>query len=249
MRASIGPVSTGSPAQPPRNRAASSVSRLAKRMTFPSDHRTAGFVGRAPRPTRAIASGERAHDRGRRQHTRETLRARLRRPVAGKIPGRNRLAAHSEGAPIAIDHRAVGKGFEWRLPYPLQPPIEALAMEDEVHLRRAWPRASAERGAKRLGVGAPAFEAGPMSSREGRHLVEEKEFRVALAPDFAMAPLERAEAGDPLPRGPATLAQRPVGAVEPTAAIAHQRPARRSRDKSAVRIDTILQRARGVHCG
>src|SRR5271167_1858580 len=198
MRASIGPVSMGSPAQPARARAPSSISRLARRMTVPRFHRPAGIVRRAPRPAWAIAGGERAHDRKRRQHARETAwRARLRRAIAGKAPGQDRLAAHSEGASVAIDHRAIGKAFEGRLPDSLHPPIEPLAMEDAVHLRGARPRAGAERGAKSLGVGAPAFEAGPMSGRQGRHLVEEKEFRVALAPDLAMAPLERADAGDP----------------------------------------------------
>ena len=60
---------------------------------------------------------------------------------------------------------------------------------------------------KPLGILAPAFEAGPMAGSEGRDLVEEEQFRVAVAPDLAVTIVEVELAANPLFRCPAPGSQ------------------------------------------
>ena len=115
-------------------------------------------------------------------------------------------------------------------------------------MRRARPLPAANARAERLRVGAAADEARPVAGGERRRLVEKEQLGVAVAPDAAMAALERADAGDPLPRRPAATAERLVGAMEAPAAVAHQRAARGDGDERAVGIDAVLQRPRSVHC-
>src|SRR5262249_6199497 len=58
--------------------------------------------------------------------------------------------------------------------------------------------------------------------------------------------LERKNAADPLPRGPAARAQCPVVAMKFAAAIAEHRAARGRRDQLAERRDAVLQRHQGM---
>jgi hypothetical protein len=69
-----------------------------------------------------------------------------------------------------------------------------------------------------------------------------KKLGVAVAPNFASAALERADAGDPAPRRPPPAAQPAIVAMQPPAAIPHQPAALGDGVKIAERIDTVLQR-------
>src|SRR6185295_14266797 len=93
-----------------------------------------------------------------------------------------------------------------------------------------------------LRVGAPAFEARTVASRERGDLVEEEQLGVVAAPDVALASLEVQDAADPLPRRPAPVSQGAVVAMKLAAAIAEQQPARGIGDERTERIDAILQR-------
>ena len=91
-------------------------------------------------------------------------------------------------------------------------PSSRSALQDQVHRGRARYRAAlclrpffgeGFRG------GATSFEAGPVTGGERRHLVEEEQLGVAVAPETAsLPPLEAQHAADPLRRGPATLRPR-----------------------------------------
>ena len=83
-----------------------------------------------------------------------------------------------------------------------------------------------------------------MPGGERGRLVEEKKLGVVSAPHLATAVLEPAHADEPVLRLPAAAAQRPVVAMQPPAAIAHQPAALGDGVKFAERIDAILQRPR-----
>ena len=119
---------------------------------------------------------------------------------------------------------------------------EPLAMQHRVHSGggRALFLVGKQRG-EMLGVLAPAFEARPVAGGERRHLVEEEQLAIALAPDLAMAVVEVELAADPLLRHPAPAAQFAPCVMQPPAAIAHEQPARRARKQMAERIDAVLQ--------
>ena len=87
-----------------------------------------------------------------------------------------------------------------------------------------------------------------MARGERGRLVEEEQFGVVAAPDFALAVLELADADDPLPVGPMAAPQRLVVAMELAATVAHHRAARGNRAQFAKGIDSVGQRARGAHC-
>jgi len=87
----------------------------------------------------------------------------------------------------------------------------------------------------------PAFEAGPVTGGERGHLVEKKQFAIAVAPHLAVAIVEFETAADPLLRRPAPCAKLVVPIVQSPAAIAHEQSARRIGEQSAKRIDAVLQ--------
>ena len=103
-------------------------------------------------------------------------------------------------------------------------------------------RFAGEQRGEAFRVPAPAFETGPVAGGERRHLVEEEQFGVAVAPDVALAVFEIEPAANPLPRGPAARAERLALVMQPPAAIAHQRAARGRGEQFAEGIDAVLQR-------
>ena len=62
-----------------------------------------------------------------------------------------------------------------------------------------------------------------------------------------MPAAERRQAGDPRPAAPARRPERAVGAVQPPAAVAHQRAARRDGVQAAVGRAAVLERRRAFH--
>jgi hypothetical protein len=123
--------------------------------------------------------------------------------------------------------------------------VKPLGVQHQIHLVGARALAKLERlcqnRAKRFGILAPAFEAGPVPGGERGHLVEKKQLGVIAAPDVALAVLEVEHAADPLPRRPAALGQLRSSVVEAPAAIAHEQAARAGREPFAEWIDAILQ--------
>src|SRR5271166_6117952 len=149
-------------------------------------------------------------------------------------------------AALPDDHRAVGQNIEARPPERLFSVSQTLAMQNLVHRVSAKAGAIGKGGQERLRRLVPAFETWAVAGGERGRLVEKEEFRIAAAPDLAPSPAEFAHADDPAPVRPAPRAERPVIAMEPSAAIAHHRPARRDGMKRAERIDAILKRALGL---
>ena len=112
--------------------------------------------------------------------------------------------------------------------------VEPFGVQDFVHRRRAGALGLAgEQRGETLGILAPAFEARPVAGGERRHLVEEEQFGVTVAPDVAMAVFEIEPAANPLPRRPAPRRELALVGVNSPAAIAHQRAARGRGDEFA----------------
>ena len=81
-----------------------------------------------------------------------------------------------------------------------------------------------------------------MAGGERRHLVEEEQLAIAVAPDRAVAIVEGELAADPLPRRLAARPQRACLVMQTAAAIAHEQSARRAREQMAERIDAVGKR-------
>jgi hypothetical protein len=119
---------------------------------------------------------------------------------------------------------------------------ETLGVQTFVHRGGASARLSArEQRGELFRLLAPAFEAGPVTGGERGHLVEKKQFAIAVAPYLAVAIVEFETAADPLLRRPAPCAKLAVPIVQSPAAIAHEQSARRIGEQSAKRIDAVLQ--------
>ncbi|MBV9753189.1 MAG: hypothetical protein JO188_11770 [Hyphomicrobiales bacterium] len=92
-------------------------------------------------------------------------------------------------------------------------------------------------------VSMAAFEAGPMSRRKRRRLVEEEEFGIALSEDLPMATSELELAADPSPRHVTALSKRMrLRIMEATTPVAEHRAALRYRDNLAEGRHSVLQR-------
>ncbi|HEY4983353.1 MAG TPA: hypothetical protein VII24_15765 [Pseudolabrys sp.] len=118
-------------------------------------------------------------------------------------------------------------------------------MQGRIHRRGAGVgvgRLAGKQRRKILGVLAPAFEARPVAGSERRHLVEEEQLAIAVAPDRAVAIVEGELAADPLPRRLAARPQRACLVMQTAAAIAHEQSARRAREQMAERIDAVGKR-------
>src|SRR5271154_541370 len=115
-------------------------------------------------------------------------------------------------------------------------------MERLVH-RLDAPWSAGKSGDKGFRSLPPALETGAVARGERGRLVEEKELRVVPAPDVAAPALELADADEPVLVLPAAAAQRPVVAMQSSAAIAHHPAALSDGAQFAERIDAILQRA------
>ena len=125
--------------------------------------------------------------------------------------------------------------------------IHTLGMQHLIHRRGAGALVAAVRPGPQfgepVGVGAPAFEAGPVTGGERRGLVQEEQLGVAIGlHDLAMPALELEHAGDPLSGGPAAGPDGLVGCVEGPAAIAHQQASMRRGDDLALGGDAVLER-------
>ena len=147
-------------------------------------------------PERPIAGRQHGEDRRRRQHVDRRRRAdgvaARHSPTASSAAARRR-APPTRARPARRTHRREDR----------RSCAGATAWRGRRAARRAGPRPSRRRAAarcacgaaprgsaKRLGVLAPAFEAGPMAGGERGHLVEEEQFGVAVAPDVALPVLE-----------------------------------------------------------
>jgi hypothetical protein len=114
-----------------------------------------------------------------------------------------------------------------------------------VHRRRGRTLALARKQCrKKFRILAPAFETGPVTGGERRHLVEKEQLAIAVAPHLAVAVVELETAADPLLRGPAPRAELALLIVQSPAAIAHEQSARGSGEQNAKGIDAVLQRHR-----
>src|SRR5271166_4052933 len=149
-------------------------------------------------------------------------------------------------AALPEDHRAVGQNIEARPPERLFPVSQTLAMQHLVHRVGAKAGAVGKGGEERLRRLVPAFETGAMAGGERGWLVDKEELGIALAPHLAPSPAEFAHAGDPSLVGPPPRAERPVVAMEPSAAIAHHPASCSDGVKRAERIDAILKRPLGL---
>ena len=153
----------------------------------------------------------------------------------------------SAGSPFSDNDAPSGKSSIGIAVRSLGAAVEPFRLQHHVHFGRVRNRAALRLRpflGEQLCVRAAAFEAGSVTGRERRHLVEEEQRGIAVAPDRVMPVLEAQHAADPLPRGPAALAQGLVVAMKAPAAIAEQqcraqalRPVRRTgrRDSAAAR--------------
>jgi len=121
---------------------------------------------------------------------------------------------------------------------------QPLLAERHIHLIGKSIAARRRIGAERS---APAFGAGAMAGGERHHLVEKKQFAVALAPDLSLAALERKHATDPAARYISPPPRALIVPVQPATTIAHHCPARRGCQKTAERIDAIGERGALAH--
>ncbi len=141
-------------------------------------------------------------------------------------PAQQLRAAHRECRAVHRDERAVGQFVDRHFVRPLRAAVEPFGLKHDdpsrAHSERARlspapisPRTlSRPRGGIRsTGGGRPRAP----SPRRGRTVR-----CIAVAPDLAMPALERQHAADPLPRGPAALAQCLVVAMKTPAAIAEK---------------------------
>src|SRR5215471_2418729 len=124
--------------------------------------------------------------------------------------------------------------------------IKPLGMQHAIHLgraRRGVEAVAAREGCgERLGVGAPALEAGAMTGSERSRLIEEEQFGVTAPPDLAMTALEFEPAADPGARHPAPQAEGAIVTMKTSAAVAEQRPSRGVSKQVAERIHAVRKR-------
>ena len=170
------------------------------------------------------------------------VRARPRFGVARRRPAQQPPAADGEGLADKRDHRAVGQRVDLAPMHALDLAVEALGVQHFVHRASTGARLPArEQRGESFRVLAPAFETGPVTGGERRHLVEKEQFAIAVAPHLAMAIVEFEAATNPLLRGPAPRAELALPIVQSPAAIAHEQSARRVGEQAAKRIDAVLQ--------
>jgi hypothetical protein len=98
-----------------------------------------------------------------------------------------------------------------------------------------------ENKAANCSASAPAFEARAVTGGQRRYLVEEKQFRVAIAEHGAVAIRELEHTANPLARRPAPAGEFSMRIVNAPAAIAHHEAAWCDGARLAKRIDTVLQ--------
>jgi len=171
-----------------------------------------------------------------------SARARPRVVIDRRRPAQQTVPPHGEGVSIKRDHRAVGKAVDLAAVHALGLAVETLGVQTFVHRGGAGARLPArEQRGESFRLLAPAFETRPVTGGERRHLVEEEQFGVAVAPDVAVAIIEVEAAADPLLRRPASRAKLAVLIVQAPAAIAHEQSARRIGEQAAKRIDAVLQ--------
>ena len=87
-----------------------------------------------------------------------------------------------------------------------------------------------------------------MAGGERRHLVEEEQLAVALAPYVAMAVVEFEIAADPLLGCPTPCAELLGVIMQPAAAIAHEQSARGISEQIAKRIGAVGKRHVTTQC-
>src|SRR5262249_61085081 len=91
--------------------------------------------------------------------------------------------------------------------------VQALAVQDFVHIRSARPHCQALRLApifgKCLGILTAAFEARPVAGGERGRLIEKEQLGIEPAPHVALALLKTRDTADPLRRYP-TAARWPL---------------------------------------
>jgi len=208
---------------------------------------------RARVPAWSIAARQRSQGAGRCENVNHKIaRTRMRRGVSAGCPLQQRRAADDPGAAGLVrqgDNAAVGQAVE-RAPVPaLGPPVEPLCVQHAIDLVRGHSRPAGERRRECPRVGAPALEAGPVTGRQRRRLIEEEQLGVAPAPNVSMPSLEVEAASNPPARDPAPSAEGLPVAMETAAAIAEQQAARSIGKQIAERIDAVGQRHCDSSCG
>src|SRR5262245_13875139 len=144
------------------------------------------------------------------------------------------------------DHRTIRQCVDRQSMNPLALAVQPLGMERIIHnCSRGAFFLAGEQKSKLFGIFSAAFEARPMTCRERRDLVEEKQFRVAIAPDVAMPVLELEPAADPGPGDPTARCELSLRIMQPPAAIAHQGTSAGRRNQLSKRRHAVWQR----HCG
>ena len=120
---------------------------------------------------------------------------------------------------------------------------EALGMQHAIHLggARAFGAAARPVTRERDRILPAAFEARAVAGGERRHLVEEKELRVAASPHRAVTIIETEPAADPRLRGPPSRGEPAIIVMQPAAAIAHEQAARRVGEQFAEGGHAVLQ--------
>lgn len=94
---------------------------------------------------------------------------------------------------------------------------------------------------KAFSVCPAAKKARPVSRRQGCHLIQKEQRGVALPHGVMLHVLVVHVAANPVPAGPAALAQGFVIPVEPAAAIAHHEPALGHGHDATVGLNAVLQ--------
>ena len=127
---------------------------------------------------------------GRREHVRDAARARDLLRCSRAALQRSRCdAAHRKrdaGSFFSVSERAVGQIIDRHFVRSLRAAVEPFRLKHEIHLGRVRNGAALRLRpflGERFRVRAAAFEAGTVTGRERRHLVEEEQRGVAVAPD------------------------------------------------------------------
>jgi hypothetical protein len=122
--------------------------------------------------------------------------------------------------------------------------VEALGVQNEIHLGGARPTAgipgTGPEGGKGFCIFSAAFEARPVTGGKRRDFVEEEKLGVVFPPHVAMTPVEFQAAADPGAADVPAVAQRPVVAMKSSAAVSQHGSPRLDRNQLTEGIDTIL---------